>query len=213
MRQSTGLTELTELTAGSVRLVHALPGRVRIHVSALGPADASPLEQRLLHIPGVRAVRVYPRTKNLLIHFDPRLLTAQVLLDVVPAFDLVCAACRQPRPQGPARPTPSPVGGVRAVGDAAEMVLAAVRHVAAPGGVPAAACLATALGALALLERVGWLREQLRGLFGRPLADLLFRAAEIVANVLAGRPVGAALVLLQTLCDLAGVRPALSLAA
>jgi len=55
-------------------VLHALPGRVRLHCPALATLNGrSPeVEERLRQLPGVRDVRVTPLIGSALVHFDPR---------------------------------------------------------------------------------------------------------------------------------------------
>ena len=57
--------------AGEPRIVHAIPGRMRVHMPAWegrGPRD---LEARLRRVQGVSSARANPLTGNVLIRFDP----------------------------------------------------------------------------------------------------------------------------------------------
>ncbi len=68
-------------------VVHALPGRLRIHLERwVGPNERG-LEARLKAIPGVRSARANARTHNVLIYFDPRATDEQRVLEAVRAID------------------------------------------------------------------------------------------------------------------------------
>lgn len=81
----------------AVELVHQSPGRVRLRYRrAPGPAlDVATLQRAAAALPGVRAARVNPRVRALVIRFDPgetraerlRLQTAQLAGDAVPVDD------------------------------------------------------------------------------------------------------------------------------
>lgn len=52
------------------RIVHSLPGRVRIHVPTLSTLGAAELEARLERIDGVRQARASELTRNVLVEYD-----------------------------------------------------------------------------------------------------------------------------------------------
>lgn len=58
---------------GGVRVVHALPGRIRLKIGQLqqNPALAGELRTQLAGIPGVRLVEVNPVTGSVLVLFEP----------------------------------------------------------------------------------------------------------------------------------------------
>ena len=53
------------------RIVHALPGRVRVHLPGWGGRSQRPLEAALRRMRGVSDVRSSLLTRNVLIRFDP----------------------------------------------------------------------------------------------------------------------------------------------
>jgi hypothetical protein len=57
--------------ARAPRVLHALPGRIRVHLPGWTADERAPLEQRLRAIEGVRTARADPRTGNVLVQFDP----------------------------------------------------------------------------------------------------------------------------------------------
>ena len=57
--------------AEAPELVHALPGRVRVHLPGWTGQGQRALESRLRREPGVRAVRANPLTANVVVQFDP----------------------------------------------------------------------------------------------------------------------------------------------
>lgn len=75
-----------------VKVVHRLPGRVRIHIPIL--SHASPrwvnqlhLLEKILSVPrGVNQVDIEPRTGNILIVYDPSILNEQDILNGVKAI-------------------------------------------------------------------------------------------------------------------------------
>jgi cation-transporting ATPase I len=58
------------------RVVHSLPGRVRVHVPAWSGENPEAVEHRLRALPGVRAARASSYTRNVLVEFDPQSLDA-----------------------------------------------------------------------------------------------------------------------------------------
>jgi Heavy metal associated domain 2 len=101
-----------ESRPSSSRVVHALPGRVRVHVAALRRADPRTAEARLAAAAGVRRVRANANTGNILIEFDPgRVDEAGV---VALAGAAVSRAVAPRRPSGGGVPHPDARGGTGA---------------------------------------------------------------------------------------------------
>ena len=65
------------------RLLHALPGRMRVHLAGWPREGHCAVEARLRQVPGVHGVQANPLTGNVLIHFDPTATDEQTLLAVV----------------------------------------------------------------------------------------------------------------------------------
>src|SRR5438128_1643648 len=63
-----------------VRVLSMIPGRVRLSLPGWTEVGVDQIEERLGRLPGVRGVRANPLTRNVLIHFDPRLTTGDALL-------------------------------------------------------------------------------------------------------------------------------------
>jgi len=74
---------MSAAVAAEPTLLHALPGRVRVHVPDL--ADGAPwrLEGRLRRLPGVRGAQANPLTGNVLVRFDPALTDKEQVLAAV----------------------------------------------------------------------------------------------------------------------------------
>jgi hypothetical protein len=68
-----------------VRILHILPGRLRIHWPSWSGHGREALEQRLCQLRGVRSARANPWTKNVLIHFEPTAADPSTLLAAVHA--------------------------------------------------------------------------------------------------------------------------------
>ncbi len=65
------------------RLMHALPGRMRVHLPEWSGDGQRALETRLRQVPGVRSAQANPLTGNVLIQFDPAVTDAHTLLALV----------------------------------------------------------------------------------------------------------------------------------
>src|SRR5436305_1420750 len=61
----------TAVSAGP-RVLHAIPGRFRAHLPGGSPWPHRHMERRLRQVPGVRKAEANPLTRNVLVHFDPR---------------------------------------------------------------------------------------------------------------------------------------------
>ena len=59
------------LVAEELRLVHAVPGRVRLHLPGSSGQGLRHAEVQLRQMPGVRSARANPLTGNVLVYFDP----------------------------------------------------------------------------------------------------------------------------------------------
>jgi hypothetical protein len=66
-----------------LRVVHILPGRVRLRLRALrgDPGQAAVLRTHLGQIQGIHQVEVNHRTGSLLVHYEPRMLSSPAFLD------------------------------------------------------------------------------------------------------------------------------------
>jgi len=83
---------------GGIRIVHAIPGRVRLKVAKLrdNPPLARVIQERLGAVRGIQGVEATPLTGSALVLFDPQVVTApeslmnlsETLTDLFPGFDL-----------------------------------------------------------------------------------------------------------------------------
>ena len=92
-------------------MVHALPGRLRIHVPGWAPDR---LEQQLRSLPGVEHVRASTSTGNVLVRFDSARLERDRVLAAL--SDAAPALAAEERPAGPSavvRPDAGPHGRAR----------------------------------------------------------------------------------------------------
>lgn len=65
------------------QVLHALPGRIRVHLPAWPAGGQVPLEQHVRRFPGVRRVEANPLTANILIGFDPQTTDTDTLLNAL----------------------------------------------------------------------------------------------------------------------------------
>lgn len=70
-----------------LKVVHALPGRVRLKVAKIkgNPAMARKAEEKLAKVPGIRQVEAKPGTGSLLIHYDTEHLFSMASLEILSA--------------------------------------------------------------------------------------------------------------------------------
>ncbi len=70
-----------------LKVVHALPGRVRLRVARVkgNPALARQAQERLAQVPGIRQVEAKPGTGSLLIHYDTERLLSLASLEILSA--------------------------------------------------------------------------------------------------------------------------------
>ena len=69
------------------RLVHALPGRMRVHLAGWPREGHCAVEARLRQVRGVHSVQANSLTGNVLIHFDPTATDERTLLAVVQTLE------------------------------------------------------------------------------------------------------------------------------
>jgi cation-transporting ATPase I len=71
-----------------LRLIHALPGRVRLHFQAWHGGGRRTLETQLRRIPGVLSARANPLTANALIRFDTAVTDTEAIIAAARELDL-----------------------------------------------------------------------------------------------------------------------------
>ena len=69
--------------ANGPRILHRIPGRVRVSLPGWSGVGAGEIEQRLRQVRGVQRAQANPLTRNVLILFDPRLTDAAALVEVL----------------------------------------------------------------------------------------------------------------------------------
>jgi Heavy metal associated domain 2 len=90
------------VTGSEIKVVHAIPGRVRFKVAGLkaNPSLGTVIQTRLKAVPGIRAVETTPLTGSVLVLFDSETLTApasllnlsETLTDLFPELDQTMVA-------------------------------------------------------------------------------------------------------------------------
>src|SRR3954465_6364814 len=83
---------VAEVVAGEPRIVHALPGRVRVHLPDWDGRGQRTLEARLRGLRGVLSARANALTRNVLVRFDPEETDGETVLAAVQASDLEATA-------------------------------------------------------------------------------------------------------------------------
>ncbi|MDP9457924.1 MAG: haloacid dehalogenase, partial [Actinomycetota bacterium] len=99
--------------AGEPRVVHAIPGRMRVHLPGWEGRGPRGLEARLRRVRGVSSARANPLTGNVLIRFDPKETDDE---DVLRAVDGLEPEELSGGPEGDPEPPPAqhePYGRVR----------------------------------------------------------------------------------------------------
>ncbi len=69
------------------RILHALPGRIRVHLPGWSGHGCRHIEKQLHQVPGVRRVEANPLTGNVLIGFDPSATNQATLLTTLAAAE------------------------------------------------------------------------------------------------------------------------------
>ncbi len=182
--------------------MHAIPGRVRVHVRGWSGRRQHDVESQLERQPGVRSARANPRTGNVLIHFDPAATNERSILGAVRTLtpDMPPASREQSAPpteraKRVRAPTPdcsallqsaARTGGVVAgFGVLAARRLAGSQNPPVSGGIPAVTA-----GTIGVLESFPVTRDAVRKRLGPDVAELLLGVASIASLTLAGSSLG-----------------------
>jgi hypothetical protein len=85
------------MAAGDIRIVHAIPGRVRLKIAGLkaNPDLGTVIQKRLQSVPGIQAVETQPLTGSVLVLFNQQAIVApaslltlsETLTDLFPELD------------------------------------------------------------------------------------------------------------------------------
>ncbi len=198
--------------------MHAIPGRVRVHVAGWSGRRQHDFESGLGRQPGVRSARANPRTGNVLIHFDPAATDERSILGAVRTLTLHTPTA--PREQSPL-PTqrakrvhaPAPDGGAllqsaaRTGGAAAGFGVLAARRLAGSQDPPVSGAIpVVTAGTIGVLESFPVVRDAVRKRLGPEVAELLLGVASIASLTLAGSSLGLAVSGLAALRLLTEVR-------
>ena len=84
--------------------MHALPGRMRVHLAGWPREGHCAVEARLRQVRGVHSVQANPLTGNVLIHFDPTATDERTLLAVVQTLKPVSISRGEILPSSPGVP-------------------------------------------------------------------------------------------------------------
>lgn len=79
------------------RLLHAVTGRVRVHLPGWSGQGKRLLEREVHRLQGIQRVQANPVTSNLLVIFDPQILSQQVVLHTLQALDLTAFNTQLPQ--------------------------------------------------------------------------------------------------------------------
>ncbi len=112
----------TERDVEDIRVVHAIPGRIRLKVAQVreNPALANEIQTRLAASHGIRQVEVNPLTGSVLVLYEAQEASsldslralAEPLSVLFPGFDLKDFAEKQPSSTNGASSAPSLTGGI-----------------------------------------------------------------------------------------------------
>ena len=101
-------------SAGRLRVLSLIPGRVRLHLPGWTAGDVEWVETRLCQVNGVESVQANPLTGNVLIRFDRRTTGEKTLLvELEEAWEGLLAAqqpAEMPRSKPPTRDGPATAG-------------------------------------------------------------------------------------------------------
>lgn len=87
----------------AVRVVHAIPGRVRLRFAALDARDARTIEAGLRELSGVRLVRATASTASVVVEYDPAVLTHELVVGELTAAAPLAPPVAVAQPALPAR--------------------------------------------------------------------------------------------------------------
>ena len=74
---------MSTATVEQARVIHAVPGRMRIHLPGLASGQSWAVAARLRKLPGVERAQVSDTTQNALLHYDTRTTTENALRDQI----------------------------------------------------------------------------------------------------------------------------------
>lgn len=69
------------------QVLHAIPGRIRVHMPGWSGQEMQHLEAQLRHVAGVKRVQANPLTENMLIQFDSHLTSEPAILEMLQTLE------------------------------------------------------------------------------------------------------------------------------
>jgi cation-transporting ATPase I len=87
--------------AEEFRILHTLPGRLRLHLPEWSGQGKRGIEAHLRNMQGIRSVQANSVTGNVLIQYDPAVMNEQAILAEVRALDLNTMTQPEPEPSSP----------------------------------------------------------------------------------------------------------------
>jgi magnesium-transporting ATPase (P-type) len=101
-----------EVPEAAMRVVHALPGRLRVHLATWSGRGQRLLEKQLRSLPGVRRVEANPVTGNVLVGFDPTATDPKAIFRMLGKAERATSMAA-PEPPPPPALAEKPQGGLR----------------------------------------------------------------------------------------------------
>src|SRR5438128_8730425 len=82
------------------RVLHSLPGRIRVHLPGWSGQGKRDIEKQLRQVCGVRSVQANPLTGNILVQFDPAITNEQTIIELVRTIevDVTSPPVKEPPP-------------------------------------------------------------------------------------------------------------------
>jgi len=175
-------------------------GRARISIRGLDrhPELIRRVVDQFLRQPGVTRVTASMLTGRVLVEYSQHQTTIEDLLSEVADFELPDLA-GEDHPSHPLDPGPLLHSAVRTVGAGLGLGLLAVRQLTgsqtSPGVTEGAVRASAVIG---ILQGIPFIRNGLRRLFGRDIADLIFYVPSVLVLTLAGSPLGLSLTAVES---------------
>ncbi|HLI69215.1 MAG TPA: hypothetical protein VKV19_05605, partial [Ktedonobacteraceae bacterium] len=69
-------------------ILHALPGRVRVHLPTWSGKGKRSIEKQLRQVWGVQSVQANPLTGNILVQFDPTITDERTIVDLIHTMEV-----------------------------------------------------------------------------------------------------------------------------
>ncbi|MBV9310191.1 MAG: hypothetical protein JOZ73_05135, partial [Solirubrobacterales bacterium] len=78
---------MSTATASRPRVIHSLPGRIRVHIAGISSETKASLEADVAQLDGVQRVSANPQTQNVLVQFDEGATREQSIIRALADFD------------------------------------------------------------------------------------------------------------------------------